>query len=153
MQKEYIAHLTDVTKRYGSGPAQVTAVDSINLSLSKGDAVVLAGPSGSGKSTLLHIIGCIEKPDRGQVIIDSIDTTNRKLDELTALRLNKIGFVFQSFNLIPVLTAYENIELPLLFKQNEKRSINNRVNEVLDKVGLLNRKKHYPNQLSGGQQQ
>ena len=153
MNNTVIARLVDVSKYYGNGAARVKALDKVNLSLCRGDIVVLVGLSGSGKSTLLHLLGCIDKQDEGNIIIDGIDTSSMSLEKLTPLRLNKIGFVFQSFNLIPVLTAYENIELPLLFKGLDKQAINERVNQVLDEVGLQDRKKHYPREMSGGQQQ
>ena len=153
MNNTVIARLVDVSKYYGNGAARVKALDKVNLSLCRGDIVVLVGLSGSGKSTLLHLLGCIDKQDEGNIIIDGIDTSSMSLEKLTPLRLHKIGFVFQSFNLIPVLTAYENIELPLLFKGLDKQAINERVNQVLDEVGLQDRKKHYPREMSGGQQQ
>jgi len=153
MNNTVIARLVDVSKYYGNGAARVKALDKVNLSLCRGDIVVLVGLSGSGKSTLLHLLGCIDKQDEGNIIIDGIDTSSMSLEKLAPLRLHKIGFVFQSFNLIPVLTAYENIELPLLFKGLDKLAINERVNQVLDEVGLQDRKKHYPREMSGGQQQ
>ncbi len=104
--------------------------------------------------SLLHLLlGCIDKPDEGKVIIDGIDTTSMTLEQLAPLRLRKIGFVFQSFNLIPVLTAYENVEIPLLFNGHDKSFVSDRVNTVLDMVGLVDRKHHYPRHMSGGQQQ
>ncbi|NMW19239.1 MAG: ABC transporter ATP-binding protein [Chlorobiaceae bacterium] len=153
MNNTVIARLVDVSKYYGNGAARVKALDRVNLSLCRGDIVVLVGLSGSGKSTLLHLLGCIDKQDEGNIIIDGIDTSSMSLEKLTPLRLHKIGFVFQSFNLIPVLTAYENIELPLLFKGLEKKAISERIDEVLEEVGLQDRKNHYPREMSGGQQQ
>jgi putative ABC transport system ATP-binding protein len=153
MGLKIIAELNEVSKFYGTGSGRVAALDRVSLSLENGGVYVLVGPSGSGKSTILHLLGCIDKQDSGKIIIGGIDTTLMSLEKLTPLRRDKIGFVFQSFNLIPVLTAYENIELPLLFKGLEKSLIKSRVNDVLDKVGLYDRKHHYPRQLSGGQQQ
>jgi len=150
MNNTVIARLVDVSKYYGNGAARVKALDRVNLSLCRGDIVVLVGLSGSGKSTLLHLLGCIDKQDEGNIIIDGIDTSSMSLEKLTPLRLHKIGFVFQSFNLIPVLTAYENIELPLLFKGLEKKAISERIDEVLEEVGLQDRKNHYPREMSGG---
>jgi len=140
MNDRIIAQLINVSKYYGSGEGRVTALNHVNLSFFRGDIVVLVGLSGSGKSTLLHLLGCI-------------DNSSMSLEQLANLRLSKIGFVFQSFNLIPVLTAYENVELPLLFKDMDKKSIRQRVDEVLDEVGLHDRKHHYPREMSGGQQQ
>lgn len=153
MSKETIAELVDVSRFYGKGDGQVTALEGVSLSLAKGEAYVLVGPSGSGKSTLLHLLGCIDKQDSGSVIIDGIDITMKSLEELAPVRLEKIGFVFQSFNLLPVLTAYENVEIPLLFRGFGSSFVKDRVNEVLEKVGLYDRKHHYPRQMSGGQQQ
>ncbi len=153
MKNNIIAELVEVSKYYGTGTGRMVALDCVDLSLAKGEAVVLVGPSGSGKSTLLHLLGCIDKQDKGRVIIDGVDTSAKSLEELASLRLDKIGFVFQSFNLIPVLTAYENVEIPLLFKGLGNSFVKDRVNEVLDSVGLYDRKHHYPRQMSGGQQQ
>lgn len=153
MKNNIIAELVEVSKYYGTGSGRMVALDCVDLSLAKGEAVVLVGPSGSGKSTLLHLLGCIDKQDKGRVIIDGVDTSAKSLEELASLRLDKIGFVFQSFNLIPVLTAYENVEIPLLFKGLGNSFVKDRVNEVLDSVGLYDRKHHYPRQMSGGQQQ
>jgi putative ABC transport system ATP-binding protein len=148
-----VAILKEVTKYYHLGDVLITALSDVNFSLQKGDFVVLAGPSGSGKSTVLHLLGCIDKPDKGRIMVDNIDTTAISLEALTTLRKEKIGFIFQSFNLIPVLTAYENVELPLLFTGMKSLEIKNRVEDVLRKVGLNDRMKHYPSKLSGGQQQ
>ena len=153
MGNDAIAELVNVSKYYGTGSGRITALDSVDLFLVKGEAVVLVGPSGSGKSTLLHLLGCIDKQDDGRVVIDGFDTSSKSLEELAPLRLDKIGFVFQSFNLIPVLTAYENVEIPLLFKGLGSSIVKDRVDEVLDSVGLYDRKHHYPRQMSGGQQQ
>jgi putative ABC transport system ATP-binding protein len=122
-----VAILKEVTKYYHLGDVLITALSDVNFSLQKGDFVVLAGPSGSGKSTVLHLLGCIDKPDKGRIMVDNIDTTAISLEALTTLRKEKIGFIFQSFNLIPVLTAYENVELPLLFTGMKSLEIKNRV--------------------------
>lgn len=153
MSEKIIAQIIGVSRYYGKGESRVTAVDRISISFGYGDMKVLVGPSGSGKSTLLHLLGCIDKPDTGRIILDGIDTTPMTLEQLAPLRLQKVGFVFQFFNLIPVLTAYENVELPLLFSGFDKAYIVDRVNHVLDMVGLGDRKRHYPRQMSGGQQQ
>lgn len=153
MKNNIIAELVAVSKYYGAGSGRVVALEGVNLALPKGEAHVLVGPSGSGKSTLLHLLGCIDKPDSGSIVIGGEDTTSRSLDELTGLRRDKVGFVFQSFNLIPVLTAYENVEIALLFRGLGKAFIKDRVSAVLDRIGLYGRKNHYPRQMSGGQQQ
>ncbi|HDH49998.1 MAG TPA: ABC transporter ATP-binding protein [Nitrospirae bacterium] len=151
--KTEVASLKNVIKYYRLGDVEITALRDINLTLREGDFAVISGPSGSGKSTLLHILGCIDKPDKGRVIIDGFDTTDVALEALSGLRFIKIGFMFQTFNLIPVLTAYENVELPLLFTGADAASVRSRVVDVLKKVGLSERVNHYPSQLSGGQQQ
>ena len=148
-----VARLEKITKIYKLGDVLIPALTDVDFSLQEADFVVLAGPSGSGKSTLLHLVGCIDKPDKGRVIVDNFDTTEMGLEALTTLRQKKIGFIFQSFNLIPVLTAYENVELPLLFTGMKSLNIKERVNDVLRKVGLSDRANHYPSKLSGGQQQ
>ncbi len=148
-----VAELDKITKTYKLGDVVITALSDVNFSMQEGDFVVLAGPSGSGKSTILHLLGCIDKPDKGRVMVDNIDTTEMSLEALTTLRQEKIGFIFQSFNLIPVLTAYENVELPLLFAGMKSLEINYRVIDVLRKVGLHDRINHYPAKMSGGQQQ
>ncbi len=148
-----VAELDKITKTYKLGDVVITALSDVNFSMQEGDFVVLAGPSGSGKSTILHLLGCIDKPDKGRVMVDNIDTTAMSLEALTTLRQEKIGFIFQSFNLIPVLTAYENVELPLIFAGMKPMEIKNRVKDVLRKVGLHDRMNHYPSKLSGGQQQ
>ncbi len=153
MNESVVAKLTDVSKYYGNGEGRIAALDNISFNVKKGDFIVLAGLSGSGKSTLLHLLGCIDKPDKGQIIIDGQDTTMMNLEQLAPVRMEKIGFVFQSFNLVPVLTAYENVELPLLFKGLDRKKIKNRVNEILDELGLQERKGHFPGEMSGGQQQ
>jgi putative ABC transport system ATP-binding protein len=153
MSKKIVAKLTDVSRYYGSGEGRIVALNHVDFEVNTGDFVVIAGLSGSGKSTLLHLVGCIDKQDEGRIIIDGIDITMMSLEQLAPLRLEKIGFVFQSFNLLPVLTAFENVELPLLFKGLDKSTIKKRVNDILDELGLQVRKNHYPRQMSGGQQQ
>lgn len=115
--------------------------------------IVVAGPSGSGKSTLLNILGCIDKPDTGRVIVDGIDTIPLPLEDLANFRLKEIGFIFQTFNLIPVLTAYENVEFPLLFRKIHADERKQLVQDAFKDVGLEDRMYHYPLELSGGQQQ
>lgn len=147
--------LNEIKKTYILGKTKVPALKGINLSIDKGEFVCVMGPSGSGKSTLLNIIGCLDKPDSGQVIIDSENIINFNRNQMADFRAYKIGFIFQSFNLIPVLNVYENIEFPLLIKkeqlsEEEKRS---RIMELIEEVGLKNSVKHKPDELSGGQRQ
>jgi putative ABC transport system ATP-binding protein len=153
MSNKTIAELRGVTKKYQVGETEIQALNNVNFSVSKGDFIVVAGPSGSGKSTFLNILGSIDKPTSGTILFNGTDITHLNLESLHQLRLNKIGFVFQSFNLVPVLTAYENVELPLLFKNISKKEIKERVTTVLEKVGLQDRMDHLPARLSGGQKQ
>ncbi|MCR6641579.1 MAG: ATP-binding cassette domain-containing protein [Sporocytophaga sp.] len=128
-----IAELRGVTKKYQVGETEILALNNVYFNVTKGDFIVVAGPSGSGKSTFLNILGSIDKPTSGNIIFNGSDITHVNLEALHQLRLNKIGFVFQSFNLVPVLTAYENVELPLLFKNISKKEIKERVTTVLEK--------------------
>ena len=141
----------NLSKVYGSGEAEVTALKNIDLNIEQGEFVAIVGPSGSGKSTLLHLLGGVDKPSSGEVIIKGESIYKLKEKELSILRRRKLGFIFQFFNLIPVLTAQENIEMPVLL-DNEKID-KKYMNELLRILGLEERKNNYPSQLSGGQQQ
>lgn len=138
-------------KTYGKGETAVEALKNINFTVGEGEFVAIVGPSGSGKSTLLHLIGGVDKPTKGKVILDGIDIYRLKENQLSILRRRKIGFVFQFYNLIPVLTAEENILMPLLL--DGKKEDSNYINEIIEILGLKNRMNHLPSQLSGGQQQ
>jgi putative ABC transport system ATP-binding protein len=131
----------------------VRALSGVSLDIAHGDFIALAGPSGSGKTTLLNLIGCIDKPDRGRVLIDGVDVTAVPLHRLAATRRDVLGFVFQTFNLIPVLTAWENVEYPLLLRGVGRRERRERVTRWLELVGLADQAKQRPDQLSGGQRQ
>ena len=131
----------------------VQAVDAVSLDIAAGELVALAGPSGSGKTTLLNLIGCIDKPDAGRVLIDGVDVTAIPLHRLARTRAEVLGFVFQTFNLVPVLTAWENVEYPLLLRGMNKRDRDARVATWLEQVGILAQAKQRPDQLSGGQRQ
>jgi putative ABC transport system ATP-binding protein len=125
----------------------------VSLTIGRGELIALAGPSGSGKTTLLNLIGCIDKPDDGRIIVDDVDVTPVPLHRLASLRRDTLGFIFQTFNLIPVLTAYENVEYPLLLQNVPRRERDTRVRRWLSEVGLDNQSKQRPDQLSGGQRQ
>ena len=142
-----------LSKIYNLGETYVHALREINLSIARGEFVAIIGHSGSGKSTLLHLIGCIEQPTTGSVVIGGKDTGKMSQRALSKLRLHKIGFVFQHFYLLPALTAYENIELPMREAGLRRRERKDRVHGLLSAVGLTDRGRHYPYQLSGGEQQ
>ncbi|MEA1944998.1 MAG: ABC transporter ATP-binding protein [Euryarchaeota archaeon] len=142
-----------LSKIYNLGETYIHALREVNLSIACGEFVAIIGPSGSGKSTLLHLFGCIEQPTTGSVVIDGGDTGKMSQRALSKLRLHKIGFVFQHFYLLPALTAYENIELPMKEAGLHRRERKSRVRGLLSAVGLVDRERHYPYQLSGGEQQ
>lgn len=146
-----LIEVKNLNKIYGSGEAEVKALKNINLNIEQGEFVAIVGQSGSGKSTLLHLIGGVDIPSSGEVIIDGKNIYKLKEKELSILRRRKLGVIFQFFNLIPVLTAQENIEMPVLL-DNEKID-KKYMNELLRILGLEERKNNYPSQLSGGQQQ
>jgi putative ABC transport system ATP-binding protein len=145
--------LKDVTKIYKMGENEIKALSGVNLTINSGEFISMVGPSGSGKSTILNIIGCIDKPSSGNVMIDGEDVSSLNDRGLTKIRLNKIGFIFQQFYLIPTLNALENIELPMKEAKIPREKRRKRTISLLSQVGLSERKKHYPSQLSGGEQQ
>ncbi|HKR64037.1 MAG TPA: ABC transporter ATP-binding protein [Thermoanaerobaculia bacterium] len=153
MNNDNVIHIDHVDKSYKLGRIEVLALHDVTLDIARGDFVALAGPSGSGKTTLLNIIGCIDKPDRGRVVIDGIDASAVPLHRLAATRRDTLGFVFQTFNLVPVLTAFENVEYPLLLKGIPKRERRTRVAHWLEQTGIAAQAKQRPDQLSGGQRQ
>ncbi len=143
----------NLTKVFGSGPTAVTALDQVNLSVKKGEFVAIMGPSGCGKSTLLHLMGGLDVPSSGDVIIEGTSITEMNDDRLTELRRRKIGFVFQFFNLIPVLNALENAALPITLDGIKPAEAQKQAAEWLARFGLADRLSSRPDQLSGGQQQ
>lgn len=143
----------NLVKVYSNGKISVTALHGINLQIESGDFVVLAGTSGSGKSTLLNIMGSIDEPTSGEVWIDGIRTDNVRERGRDQIRRDKIGFIFQSFNLIPVLTIWQNIELPLFAKKIPKNERDKRIGFFLNEVGLFEMRNRRPDELSGGQRQ
>jgi putative ABC transport system ATP-binding protein len=153
MHQQPLIRLTNVERTYPLGRVQVRALTGVSLEGNRGDILALAGPSGSGKTTLLNLIGCIDKPDAGRIVIDGIDVTRIPLHRLAATRRDTLGFIFQTFNLIPVLTAYENIEYPLLLQHLPRAARRDRVRYWLDQVGLSQQASQRPDQLSGGQRQ
>ena len=137
-------------KYYNQTSVVVKAIDGVDISVSRGEFVAVVGTSGSGKSTLLHMLGGLDRPTEGKVYIDGKDIFSLKDEELTVFRRRKIGFVFQAYNLVPVLNVYENIVLPIQLDGNEVEE--DYVNEIIDILGLTEKKNSMPNQLSGGQQ-
>ena len=140
-----------LVKTYGTGETKVEALRGVDLSVNKGEFLSIVGTSGSGKSTLLHMLGGLDRPTEGKVIIDGKDIFSLKDEELTIFRRRKIGFVFQAFNLVPVMTVYENIVLPI--ELDGEKPDQDFVNEIISTLGLSEKTKAYPSQLSGGQQQ
>ncbi|MFL0249478.1 ABC transporter ATP-binding protein [Clostridium neuense] len=146
-----ILKIKNLCKTYGKGNTKVEALKNINLTINEGEFTVVVGPSGSGKSTFLHIIGGVEKATSGEVIIENTAINNLNEKELSIMRRRKIGFVFQFYNLLPVLTAEENMVMPLLL--DGKKVDENYLEEIMDILGIKDRRDHLPSQLSGGQQQ
>lgn len=149
----HLIELNHVSKIYQSGTGCVKALDDISLHIDQGELIAIVGQSGSGKSTLMNIIGCLDTPEEGSYYLNGKNVANMKERELSDVRNNLIGFVFQSFNLIPTLTALENVELPLSYRGIKKKERKNLAYDALCCVGLEKRVGHRPNQLSGGQQQ
>ena len=150
---EKMIEVVNVTKTYGAGNKAVQALRGVNTYAAKGEIVSIMGPSGSGKSTLLHLMGGLDTPSGGSVIIDGQDTQKMSDRNLTLLRRRRLGFVFQFFNLLPTMTVEENIALPLVLEKVDKPMIKQRVDELIGIVGLEHRRTHKPDELSGGQQQ
>jgi putative ABC transport system ATP-binding protein len=148
-----IIRLTDIGRRYVMGMEEIHAIKSISVNINRNEYVALMGPSGSGKSTLMNIIGCLDTPSKGQYILNSTDVSRMNDEQLAEIRNKEIGFVFQTFNLLPRSTALENVALPLVYAGVGKSDRLDRANEMLRLVGLQDRVNHKPNELSGGQRQ
>ncbi len=148
-----VAKLTDVTRKYKIGEVETRALNGVSIIINDGEFTSLIGPSGSGKTTLLQLIGCLDQPSSGKIVINGKDTTNLNRNQRADLRKETIGFVFQFFALIPTLTAYENVEMPLLLNGKNPAERKQRTLELLDAVDMGKRANHRPDQLSGGQQQ
>ena len=143
----------DLTKIYGTAEARVEALRGVDLQVSKGEWVAIMGPSGSGKSTLLNIVGGIEVPTSGQVLLEGIDMASLTDDQRTIMRRKRLGFIFQSFNLLPTLTAEENVALPMVLDGMKPSEASRRAMEKLEQVGVAHRRHHVPSTMSGGEQQ
>ena len=148
-----VIELQDVKKIYQMNGVTTPALRGVNLKIAKGEFLAIMGPSGSGKSTLLHMIGALDKPTEGKIILDGVDISTLKESALARLRGRKIGFVFQFFNLHPTLTALENIELPMMIAETDKKERQRKALELLKDVKMEHRARHLPSQLSGGEQQ
>jgi putative ABC transport system ATP-binding protein len=155
MKNGEVVKLTDVHKTYRTGDVEVYAVRGVSLDIQSGEFVALMGASGSGKSTLMNILGCLDRPTSGRYLLDTADVSVLDRDQLADIRNHKLGFVFQSFNLLPRTSARENVELPLLYGVHRltKAQLREKADSVLASVGLAGREDHHPSQLSGGQQQ
>jgi putative ABC transport system ATP-binding protein len=150
---EFVVRVQNVSKQYALGEQTLMALKNITLCVLRGEFLALAGPSGSGKSTLLNLIGCIDTPTGGSIYIDGQKIAHRSPDQLADLRASEIGFIFQTFNLLPVLSAFENVEYPLLRFSMDKVQRREQVMKFLELVGVKEFANHRPNQLSGGQRQ
>src|SRR5687767_114923 len=150
-----LIELKGIEKHYELGKTTVTALRGVDLIVDKGEFTVVTGPSGSGKTTLLNIIGCLDRASKGSYRLDGVDVSNRDFDDLADVRNQKIGFIFQSFNLIPVLDVAENIEFPCAVRKNaeDPKKLRDRVNKLAARVGLEPYLHHKPDELSGGQRQ
>jgi len=148
-----VIRMEQIRKVYDTGKVKVEALRGIDLLIGKGEFVAIVGPSGSGKSTLMNLVGCLDTPTSGSYLLGGTSVGTLDRNQLAEVRNKRVGFVFQSFNLLPQITAFENIEMPLLFGQVGKRQRQERVKELLNRVGLADRGEHRPTELSGGQMQ
>ena len=150
---EHVIRTTDLEKSYYLGKMEIPVLKNINITIEKGDFVAIMGPSGSGKSTLMNLIGCLDRPTSGHILIDDVDAGMLSEEKLAQLRGQKIGFVFQTFNLIGRLNALKNVELPMTYQNTPRDVRRKRATELLGRIGLADRIHHKPNELSGGQRQ
>jgi putative ABC transport system ATP-binding protein len=149
----HLIEMTELTRVYDLGPQQIFALNGVNLTIAQGEYVAIMGPSGSGKSTLMNIIGCLDTPSSGSYLLDGVPVETLNDDELAAIRNKKIGFVFQTFNLLARTSALHNVELPLVYAKISRAERRQQAEEALAAVGLADRMSHQPNELSGGQRQ
>jgi putative ABC transport system ATP-binding protein len=152
-QPEHLIEMRELTRVYQLGPQEIYALRGVDLIIENGEYVAIMGPSGSGKSTLMNIIGCLDRPTAGRYLLDGIPVESMNDDELAAVRNKKIGFVFQTFNLLARTTALQNVELPLIYARISRAERREMAEEALTAVGLGERMNHQPNELSGGQRQ
>jgi putative ABC transport system ATP-binding protein len=149
----HLIEMRELTRVYDLGPQKIYALNGVNLTIEQGEYVAIMGPSGSGKSTLMNIIGCLDTPSSGSYVLDGVPVETLNDDELAAIRNRKIGFVFQTFNLLARTTALQNVELPLVYAKVPRAERRRQAEEALTAVGLGDRMSHQPNELSGGQRQ
>jgi putative ABC transport system ATP-binding protein len=150
---ETVLKTENLSKTYTMGKREIQALSNLNLQVKKGEFVAIMGPSGSGKTTLLNVLGCLDKPTSGKMILDQVDVAKLPEKELFKIRRNKVGFVFQTFNLLPYLNAVENVELPMENTKKSKSERQERARKLLELVGLAGREEHRPQRLSAGEQQ
>ncbi|HET8796155.1 MAG TPA: ABC transporter ATP-binding protein [Thermoanaerobaculia bacterium] len=150
---EHLIAMSELTRVYDLGPQKIYALNGVNLTIGQGEYVAIMGPSGSGKSTLMNIIGCLDTPSSGSYVLDGVPVETLNDDELASIRNKKIGFVFQTFNLLARTTALQNVELPLVYAKVPRAERRRLAEEALTAVGLQDRMSHQPNELSGGQRQ
>jgi len=153
LKSEAVISLKALTKSYYTGKVKVDALKGINLEINNGEMVAITGPSGSGKSTLMNLIGCLDTPTSGSYHLHKEEVSGLNREKLAEIRNRRVGFIFQSFNLLPQITSYENVEMPLLFGGVPKHSRRKRVHALMERVGLADRMEHKPTELSGGQMQ
>ncbi len=153
MTENITIQMENVVKTYQMGTQEVKALNGISLSIPRGEFHVIMGPSGSGKTTFLNMVGALDVPSEGEVYFEGVPLSKMTQKELASLRAYKIGFIFQTFNLVPVITALENVALPLVFQKYSRKERRKRAEEMLERVGLGDRMNHTPDELSGGQQQ
>jgi putative ABC transport system ATP-binding protein len=148
-----LIELTEVTKKYQVGSQEIRALDGIDLAIEQGEYCAIIGPSGSGKSTLMHLLGCLDTPTTGRMVVDGVDLSKASDGRLAEMRNEKIGFVFQAFNLLAKFNVLENVELPMIYSGQPKKMRRERALKAIERVGLTDRMKNTPLQLSGGQMQ
>ncbi|WP_076585955.1 ABC transporter ATP-binding protein [Vibrio ostreicida] len=153
MPDNSLVQLSDICKYYSGGAEEVKALDGVNLAINRGEFLSILGPSGSGKSTLMNMLGCLDKPTKGEYLLEGQNVASLSANQLASIRNQKIGFVFQSFNLLEYATALDNVALPLVYSGVKAKPRRERAAKLLEQVGLGNRLDHKPNQLSGGQKQ
>ena len=153
MDEKLLLRTDELSKAYWNGPEKTVALDNVSLQVRKGELLAVYGPSGSGKTTLLFLLGGLDKPTAGKVLLDGIEISNMDEHRLSRIRRTTVGFVFQNYNLVEELTVLENVKLTMMFEGKPEEEMKERTSELLDKVGLVGRERHRPSQLSAGEQQ